>query len=44
MSTSLIIVIVAIVAIIALLLARGSGPRVTTIERRTERREEGDDR
>ena len=39
MSTTTIIIIVAVVAVIALLAARGSGPRVTQIDRtvRTEK-------
>ena len=39
-----VIVIVAIAAIIALvLIARDGGPRVTTIERKTERKDEDED-
>lgn len=45
MTTTMMIIIVAVAAIVALvLLARDSGPRVTHIERRTERDEEGDER
>jgi len=45
MNTTMIILIVAVVAVIALLLARGGGPRITTIEtrRETENQKSGDD-
>jgi hypothetical protein len=44
MSLTLIILVVAVVAVIAAALAaRGGGPRVTTIERRTEHKKDGND-
>ncbi len=39
MTTELIIAIVVIVVIVAMLAVRGGGPRVTTIERTTERKD-----
>lgn len=43
MSPTTIIIIVAVIAVIALLAARGGGPRITTIERKTEHRDEDRD-
>ena len=44
MSMTMILIIVAVVAVFALLALRGGGgPRVTTIERRTERKKDADD-
>lgn len=44
MSMTMIVIIVAVVAVIALLALRGGGgPRVTTIERRTERKKDRGD-
>jgi len=44
MATLTIVIIVAVVAIVALLaLNAGGGPRVTTIERKTEHKKGGDD-
>jgi hypothetical protein len=39
MSTTTIVLVVAVVAVIAFLMARGGGPRITTIETRREKDE-----
>ncbi|HUP66959.1 MAG TPA: hypothetical protein VM145_01930 [Sphingomicrobium sp.] len=43
MSTQTIVIIVAVIAIIAFLAARGSGPRVTHIDRTVRREKDSDD-